>query len=250
MKKQRNKVWKIAYADLCTALFVFFLMMWATHGGQGDGDDAESSDHVEESQSCQIGSDDAGSGDKDIGRDENLARSSHATLSDQEHLEEIKTAITKAVKSDPELSKISKSLIIAQTPIGLEIQVVDKALYPMFNIGSHTPSDRAIKLFGKISKVIHRTKHKISIVGHTDGHQYKSFNDDNLQLSNRRAMAVYKVISRDSHPHNININRIKSVEGRADHNPAISSNRFDSGNRRVSIILLKKKAKDKTQAKA
>ncbi len=265
--------WKVAYADFVTAMMAFFLLMWLINttspeqkrgiadyfapasvsqtmsgaggilGGAALGKDgsksAGSNDVLEEMapSSTNPNNGDAKEGAKRQTPEEEAAA---ARMQAEQQREEAMFAsaaesLRQALQSMPELSELSKNIIIDETPEGLRIQLVDQEGRSMFNQGSSQPNDRAKLLLRAISKVINQLPNRISIYGHTSASAGGARPASDWQLSAARADASRGVLQGAG----VEGDRVYQVSGKASSEPLYPDDPMLPGNRRIAIVLLR-----------
>ena len=161
---------------------------------------------------------------------------------EQEKFQAVEQELRQVLAANPELSGLSKSLIMDITDEGLRIQIVDQDNYSMFPSGSaqmYPPTRHLIEL---VSKAVSRLPNRIAISGHTDSVQFSASSArDNWDLSAERANASRRVLTSGG----IDANRIENVVGRADREPLDTAQPNEAKNRRISIVLLRQSLFDK-----
>ena len=136
----------------------------------------------------------------------------------------------------PELTELSKNLIIQETKDGLDVALVDQSGRSMFADGSSEPQpfvrDALIKLAGPIRKLSNR----IAITGHTARPATDKMGEASpWDLSVSRAAAVRTVLSEAGLPRD----RFALIAGKADTEPLFPDNPTLAANRRIDIVLLR-----------
>jgi chemotaxis protein MotB len=136
----------------------------------------------------------------------------------------------------PDIAKLSRQVIVDQTPKGLRIQLVDQDGQPMFRSGSATPMPYTIKLLETIAKVISALPNRVSISGHTDGRNTDGPNDvNNWELSAARANAARAILTTNGIPND----QIYEVAGKAGSEPLLPEDPEAPANRRISIVVMR-----------
>lgn len=144
-------------------------------------------------------------------------------------------SLRQALQDMPELSELSRHIIVDETPEGLRIQLIDEEGRSMFQPGAVEPNERAIVLLRAVSEVAARLPNRLSISGHTDASPAGAGGPSNWQLSAARANAALEVMSEAGIPEH----RIAEVSGKAGSEPLFPDDPYLAGNRRLSIILLR-----------
>ena len=251
--------WKIAYADFMTAMMAFFLLMWllssvtskeltgiaeyfrtplavALMGGRnaadnsgvipGGGTDTTRTDG-QKSRGDQVKSRQAMSAEL-------------AERADAQRLRELKARIEKAIENNPTLRQFRKQLLIDVTTEGLRIQIVDDQNRPMFANASAQVQPYMRDILREIGKSLNDVPNRISLSGHTDATAYaqgdKSYS--NWELSADRANASRRELIAGG----LDGEKVLRVVGLASTVPLDRDNAYNPINRRISIIVLNRRA--------
>ncbi len=260
--------WKIAYADFVTAMMAFFLLLWllnsisqesleglsnyfapvsvstSTSGSGGVlGGKVISEDGAGTSSSGQISNvtmdlpaPKAGTGgDVDQEVTEDAAKKALEDI-ENEQFEEAQQEIEEKIKASAELSELKNSLIIENTPEGLQIQLVDQDGLPLFASGKSEMLPHTLKLIHLVAGVILTMPQQLSISGHTDSVPFNTATGySNWELSSDRANAARRALMDESVP----FDRVSRVVGKAETQPLLPDDPTNARNRRLSIILLR-----------
>src|SRR3984893_15314179 len=76
-------------------------------------------------------------------------------------------SLRQSMQDMPELTEMSKHVMIEETKDGLNIEIVDQDGRSMFPEGSKEPYERTRRLIEKLSTPLKSTPYRLSIVGHT-----------------------------------------------------------------------------------
>ena len=145
-------------------------------------------------------------------------------------------AIHQAIADNPDISALSKQVVVDQTPEGMRIQLVDQDGRPMFQQGTATPMPYTRKLLETIAKVIDRLPNRVSIAGHTEGKVFSGPNGmTNWELSAQRANAGRAILAAAG----LSSDRVYEVAGKAGAEPLLPEDPNASANRRLSITLMR-----------
>lgn len=238
--------WKIAYADFMTAMMAFFLLMWllssvsskelagiaeyfrtplkvALNGGKSA---AESAGVIP-------------GGGTDMTRSAGQrARSQDAA--DNARLRELKSRIERAIENNPTLKQYRKQLLIDVTTEGLRIQIVDDKNRPMFANASAQVQPYMRDILREIGKALNDVPNRISLSGHTDASTYaqgdKSYS--NWELSADRANASRRELIAGG----LDGDKVLRVVGLSSTVPLDRNDAYNPINRRISIIVLNRRA--------
>ncbi len=264
--------WKIAYADFVTAMMAFFLLMWLL-GSTTKGDLQGIEDYFKTPLKVVLeggsGSGDSSSvikgGGKDLTRSEgqvkrgdlptekriiNLkaAQEEFQRLEREKELNKLKALkanIEKAVDSNDKLKKFKNQILLDITSEGLRIQIVDEKNRPMFRLGSSQLEPYTKDILREIGDMLNEVPNRISLSGHTDAHLYAADKNgyNNWDLSADRANASRReLIAGGMDP-----NKIARVVGLSSAVLLNPKDPLDPINRRISIIVMNKKAEESAQ---
>jgi chemotaxis protein MotB len=144
--------------------------------------------------------------------------------------------LKQAIKDIPELSQLAGQLIIDHTPEGMRIQLVDEADRPMFKEGSTEPYARTRAMFKEIARIINKLPNRIALTGHTDAAAFQRGDGyGNWELSADRAILSRRMLQQAGVPDS----RFLQVSGKAGTEPLFPDDPYISGNRRISITLMR-----------
>jgi chemotaxis protein MotB len=144
-------------------------------------------------------------------------------------------AIHQAIKDNPDIAALSQQVVMDRTPDGLRVQLVDQDGRPMFQQGTAVPMPYTKLLLETVAKVIDRLPNRVSIAGHTEVKQFSTNGMSNWELSAARANAGRAILQAAG----LNSDRIYEVAGKAGSEPLLPEDPNASGNRRLSIVLLR-----------
>jgi chemotaxis protein MotB len=116
----------------------------------------------------------------------------------------------------PEISEVSRNIIIEETKQGLNIEIVDQNGRSMFPEGSREPYERTRVLIRRLAGPFRAMPFRISIAGHTSAtRQPLQPNYGPWELSADRANAIRKQLELEGVPSS----HFYMVAGRADTQP-------------------------------
>jgi chemotaxis protein MotB len=145
-------------------------------------------------------------------------------------------SLRQALQDMPEISEISKNIMIEESKQGLNIEIVDQNGRSMFPEGSKEPYERTRRLIQRLAGPLKAMPFRISIAGHTSATQMTfrpSYGP--WDLSADRANAVRRLLEAEGVPGS----HIYMVAGRADTQPLFPDDPFIAANRRVTISLMR-----------
>lgn len=257
--------WKIAYADFVTAMMAFFLLMWLL-GSTTKGDLQGIADYFQTPLKVAMaggsGSGDSSSVIKGGGRD--LTRSTgqvqksdqpskrktfnlkaaqaELAKAEEAQLKNLKQRLDQAIETNPTLKQYKNQLLIDITSDGLRIQIVDEQNRPMFALAKADLQPYTMEILHDIGKLLNDIPNKVSLSGHTDASQYSSGEKgySNWELSADRANASRRALVAGG----MDEAKVLRVVGLAAAVPFNKEDPMDPVNRRISIIVMNKKAEE------
>jgi chemotaxis protein MotB len=257
--------WKIAYADFVTAMMAFFLLMWllgSTAKGDLHGIAEYFSTPLKVAMAGGSGAGDSSSviqgGGKDLTRKEGQvkkgseppARKTYdlkGAAADLERIEGeklrgLKARIEAAIEANPTLKQFKKQLLMDITTEGLRIQIVDAQNRPMFASAKAELQPYTREILHEIGRVLNDMPNKISLSGHTDATPYSTGDKgySNWELSSDRANASRRELIAGG----MEDSKIVRVVGLSSAVLMDQQNPNNPINRRISIIVMNKKAEE------
>lgn len=248
--------WKVAYADFVTAMMALFLLLWILETTTMEQRKAISD--FFDNPSVIVGPGGAstaiidmggamdaprGEGGKLTKRNPQQKPSTEEIVEDTTEIkkfDELKLILEETIDSNPVLKEFKDQILIDITPEGLRLQIIDQDRRPMFDSGSAKLKPYSKEVLHELAKVIDELPNPISITGHTDASRV--YKDDghftNWELSAERANAArYELVEGGYSRH-----KIARVVGLGDTAPLDKKDPMSPVNRRISIIVLNKKA--------
>jgi chemotaxis protein MotB len=256
--------WKIAYADFVTAMMAFFLLMWLL-GSTSQGDLKGIQDYfanpVKVSMSGGRGAGDATSliqgGGTDLTRRDGQVKNGdykqtddaaakvraarvEAARQERERLTALKRRVEESLASNPKLKEHLNQVKLDMTPDGLRIQIVDDQNRPMFDLGSSLVKEYMRDLLREIGGMLNEMDARITLSGHTDAKPFSagSRGYSNWELSADRANASRRELVTGG----MDEAKIFRVMGLAASVPLDPADTMAPTNRRISIIVMNKRA--------
>lgn len=257
--------WKIAYADFVTAMMAFFLLMWLL-GSTSKGDLHGISEYFKTPLHVALsggsGSGDSSSvikgGGQDLTRSEgqmkkgelpaekkiiNLKAAQQEFLrTERERILNLKVNIEKMIDDNPQLQHFKRQILLDITSEGLRIQIVDEQNRPMFQLGKARLEPHTRDILHEIGKALNEVPNKISLSGHTDAAPYNggSKGYSNWELSADRANASRRELIAGG----MEEDKIVRVIGLSSAVLFDKEDRLNPINRRISLIVMNKKAEE------
>ena len=266
--------WKIALADMMTAMMAFFLLMWLL-GASNEDQRKSVADYFRPTSHSQIAFGElAGSNGLLGGRSvidpegfpftakqtallERLTPKSEGgsqegesgqdgkgqagegepgkAKQDRENFEKLEKDLKEKLSENKQLKSMQDQVNITREKDGLRIEIIDKADYSMFKLGTNQLDPKAAQLLAEVAKSIKDLPNKVAIRGHTDSLGFAADSGrNNWTLSTERADATRQLMQGSG----VGYQRFQRIEGVADTAPFVPANPADPRNRRVSITVL------------
>ena len=273
--------WKIALADMMTAMMAFFLLMWILGASQETQRKSVADFFTPSNSTAQVqmgataGSNGLFGGRSIIDPDgfpytakqtammqmvtprseggptenEPSPNTENARDNDEQSKTEQKQATEEADKANfdkmekevreqlaanPNLEQVQNQVQFVREKEGLRIEVIDKADFSMFPMGSTKLQPQAQALMTEIAKSLAGTDNKLSVRGHTDSLAFANKGGrNNWSLSAERAEATRATLEKSG----IKSDRFTQIEGVADTAPYNPNDPKDPRNRRISITV-------------
>jgi chemotaxis protein MotB len=243
--------WKVAYADLVTAMMAFFLLMWLLNsttsntkaGIAGMFQDPDSfntekgkailTEYAVEKSGILPG----GKGMKsapDGGEGGPPAAEADPGEQERQRMEETAQTISKAFNEDKLLSAFKDQISFEFTDEGLRIQIQDKLSQVLFDSGSAKLKPYTLSILKEIAQELGKLPNHLLIGGHTDAVKYPDQTYTNWELSADRANSARRVLEASG----VQPGQVQRVIGYADSVPLENHEPTDPQNRRISIVVL------------
>ena len=244
--------WKVAYADLVTAMMAFFLLMWLLNsttsntkaGIAGMFQDPnffnteKGKAILQEYEIQKSGILPGGTGMKG-GPDGQGGPAVEVPVEDngekeRQRMEETAQTISKAFQEDKLLEAFKDQISFDFTPEGLRIQIQDKLAQVLFDSGSAKLKPYTLSILKEIGQELGKLPNQLMIGGHTDAVRYPDQTYTNWELSADRANAARRVLESAG----VKSTQVQRVVGYGDRIPLDNHDPADPQNRRISILVL------------
>jgi chemotaxis protein MotB len=145
-------------------------------------------------------------------------------------------SLRQAMQEMPEISELSKHIMVEETDTGLNIEIVDQDGRSMFPDGAKEPYERTRRIIQKLAVPLKALPNRLSVTGHTAASRvpprpgYGAW-----ELSADRANAVRQILEDEGLP----TSHLFMVAGKADSQPLFPDDPQIAANRRVTITLMR-----------
>jgi chemotaxis protein MotB len=224
--------WKVAYADLVTAMMAFFLVMWLISQGQ----DVKESVAAYFSDPVGFASKAAAGSGMMPGSPELKEESAPPAEGDVEaQLRRKALEIQQAIEALPEFDDLADQIVVTVGPEGIRIQLLEAEESSFFSLGKADLSQQGTRALQTIARVIAPIEYPLALEGHTDSKPYLgTAGYTNWELSADRANAARRVLSESG----VDPARLDAIRGYADTRLRFPENPLDARNRRIEILVL------------
>ncbi len=163
-------------------------------------------------------------------------------------LEDLKKKVELSIANTPSLKQFSQQILLDNTPEGLRVQVIDVQNRPMFASGSAQFQSYASAILRELGKVLNEVPNKVSLSGHTDAKPFVGGERgySNWELSSDRANASRRELIAGG----MDENKIIRVVGLGSAVPFDADDPLNPINRRISIIVMKRKAEENIRSES
>jgi chemotaxis protein MotB len=145
-------------------------------------------------------------------------------------------SLRQALQDMPDLTEISKHIMVEESKEGLNIEIVDQDGRSMFPENSKEPYERTRQVIERLATPLKSTPYRLAISGHTAANKTPPRpNYGPWDLSADRANAVRRILEEQGVPNA----RFMEVSGRADTQPLFPDDPYIAANRRVTITLMR-----------
>ncbi len=264
--------WKIAYADFVTAMMAFFLLLWiigATNEDQRRGiadyftptviqmKNSGGSNGLMGGRSIQsvdgfaphaaasgahptplAGGGGGGPLDARTVSQDKASDKGNKRRADEERFAKVERIVNARLAGDPTLKGLKGQIRFVRTRDGLRIDIVERADFSMFGLGTSAFTGDAAALVHTVAHAVEGVPNALTVRGHTDSVAYSAGDASNWTLSTARADATRRALQSSG----VEPSRFRRIEGVADTDPFNPKDRNDPRNRRISVTLLYRQA--------
>jgi chemotaxis protein MotB len=237
--------WKVAYADMVTAMLALFIVLWIL--AQSEEVKQNVAGYFRDPVGFKEGGvpsvmpgGAAGGAPAVIDAEVIAAQAAAAAAAaERQAWNDRADRIQAALERIPVFERYRGQVELAVTPEGLRITLVESTSTPLFQVGSLALNGEAEALLEAIGQKLAETDHHIVLDGHTDSRPFAGANAvTNWELSTGRAHTARRVLETAG----VAAGRFFEVRGYADRQLYNPLDPNDSRNRRIAITLLSRDA--------
>ncbi|CAG0974913.1 Motility protein B [Gammaproteobacteria bacterium] len=228
--------WKVAYADLATAMMAFFLVLWLVDQDRAVRvavaryfQDPIGFERGSEGGRSPLGG--IGGGDAPI---EGLLES--ARPSPRDVLERAARRLRKTLETTPGFEALGRRVALDVSGDGLRIELVEEDATSFFERGGAELSREGRALVGAIGRELAGLGNDVILEGHTDAVPFRGPDGaayGNWELSTDRAHDARRALEAGGLP----ADRVRAVRGYADQRLRLPDAPADPRNRRIAIVV-------------
>jgi chemotaxis protein MotB len=145
-------------------------------------------------------------------------------------------SLRQAMQDMPEITEMSKHIMIEETETGLNIEIVDQDGRSMFPDGAKEPFERTRRIIQKLAVPLKALPNRVAVTGHTAATRMPARPGyGQWELSADRANAIRQILQDEGFP----ASHFFIVAGKADSQPLFPDDPHIAANRRVTITLMR-----------
>jgi len=154
---------------------------------------------------------------------------------DDKNFAKLESDLKEKMMANSALANLAGQVTIVREKEGLRIEVVDKADFSMFGLGTTKLAPKSQALIDEISRSVSGMSNKVTIRGHTDSLPFANAGagKNNWMLSAERADITRQMLEKNG----VAKDRVQKIEGVGDTDPFNPADKSDPRNRRISITL-------------
>ena len=157
-----------------------------------------------------------------------------ADAQDNKNFKDVQQELMRRIAQDKTLAGLKDQVQFVQDKDGLRIEIIDKADFAMFSLGTNRLQPRAQALIEAVAKTVSEMPNKVNVRGHTDSFGFANPDQrNNWILSAERAESTRLLLEKQGVPPD----RFSRIEGVADKEPFNAADPYDARNRRISVTL-------------
>jgi chemotaxis protein MotB len=186
--------------------------------------------------------------DGEVSKADDNSNKAPQKMLDEEGLKQLKARVEAAIEANPLLQSFKKQVLIDITEDGLRIQIVDNLKRPMFALSDDELQPYARDIMKAVGKSLNGVENKLTLSGHTDAHPFpnKEKSYSNWELSADRANAARRELVNGG----MDETKLMQVTGLSSAVLYDKTDPLNPINRRISIIVMNKKAQDRIERNA
>ncbi len=227
----------MAYADFVTAMMAFFMVLWLVAMMSIESKKGM----AEYFRSYTIFEGTEAGGGKGIsmmsGNPVMLNEASEKTMPKPNTTSSNKLSILLSKSINTQLHDLKDQILVFTTNNGVRLELVDLDESPMFERGGAHLVQRGKDVLKVLAQSLKNIPYKVAIEGHTDSFKFANKEHTNWELAAERANTARRELLKNG----LDERRISRVSSFADVVPLNGRDTFDPINRRVSILVEKKK---------
>ena len=230
--EEHGGAWKVAYADIVTAMMALFIVLWLLSASEKVQKAVGGYFQDPSGKGRQTGTTNAGIGET-------------LTLN-QSELQRLKEKLEQAMRQIPAFQNLQNQIRMSITAEGLRIDLLETQRGLFFENGNPKPTDAGAQLLHVLAAELLKLPNRVAIEGHTDATPYGRTDYSNWELSADRANAARRILIESG----LTDQRISQVRGFADQRLLLKKDPTNPSNRRISIIVRNQGLDEQEEASA
>jgi chemotaxis protein MotB len=231
--------WKVAYADLVTAMMALFIVLWVMN--QDPKVIKAVSGYFKDPHRINRGAS-TSSGIASPSPSNTAPSEMEWRRYEEERFEKMAGQLMQELSKSPELQGLMDQIKIEIVQEGLRIEISESSHDAFFEIGTAQVRSSMSRLLETIAGRLKELPNKIIVEGHTDSRPYSGNSPGytNFELSVDRASAARRVLN----TYGLSNAQIEEIRGYADSHLKDSRDPLNEINRRISVIVKYSSAKE------
>lgn len=225
--RRSGGAWKVAYADFVTALMALFIVLWLMNSSQqvkasvgGYFTDPREFTRTARTLAAKPAN-----------------NSAEGLVVHRDNMADIRKQLEQALSAMPEFSRLRDNVKFSVTGEGLRIDLLETEQGMFFVSGSPAPTPAGQELLHILAQEMALLPNTLVIEGHTDAKPFRNAGPalgySNWELAADRANAARRLL----HSYGVRPEQVVEVRGYADQRPFVERDRYDTRNRRVSVVV-------------
>ena len=222
--RRSSGAWKVAYADLVTALMALFIVLWLMSASQKMKSSITGYFRDPRAYARAMAS-------------RTAANPAGGFIAHRDNMDEIRKQLEQALTAMPEFAQLRDHVQFSVTGEGLRIDLLENDQGMFFVSGSPEPTEAGRNLLRVLATETAQLPNFLVIDGHTDARPFRNAGPatgySNWELATDRANAARRLL----HAYGVRPEQVVEVRGYADQQPFNPKDLYDARNRRISVVI-------------
>jgi chemotaxis protein MotB len=222
--RRSSGAWKVAYADLVTALMALFIVLWLMSASEKVKTSITGYFRDPRAYARAVAS-------------RTAANPAGSFIAHRDNMDEIRKQLEQALTAMPEFAQLRDHVQLSVTGEGLRIDLLENDQGMFFVSGSPEPTEAGRNLLRVLATEAAQLPNSLVIEGHTDAKPFRNAGPatgySNWELATDRANAARRLL----HAYGVRPEQVVEVRGYADQKPFNPNDLYDARNRRISVVI-------------